>query len=55
MSEPALQNRRVLVVEDEYFLAVELKTELERAGAQVLVKDNVLYCVRRRAQWLYST
>ncbi len=35
MSE-ALRHRRILVVEDEYVLAEELRWELEGAGAQVI-------------------
>ena len=33
---PSLQNRHVLVVEDDYILAQELKDELEQLGAEVL-------------------
>lgn len=33
---PSLRNRRVLVVEDDYILAQELKDDLERLGAEVL-------------------
>lgn len=36
MSERTLRNCRILVIEDEYMLADELRTELEYAGAQVL-------------------
>lgn len=36
MAEPSLRGRRILVVEDEYMLADELRTELSDAGAQVL-------------------
>lgn len=36
MPEPSLEDCRVLVVEDEYFLAEELRGELEDAGATVL-------------------
>ena len=32
----ALQGRRILVVEDDYVLAQELKADLERQGAEVL-------------------
>ena len=35
-SAPLLQNRHVLVVEDDYILAQELKDELEHLGAEVL-------------------
>ena len=36
MAERTLQNCRILVVEDEYMLADELRTELADAGAVVL-------------------
>lgn len=36
MIEPMFQGRRILVVEDEYFLADELSTVLTEAGAEVL-------------------
>lgn len=36
MTDHALANRRILVVEDEYMLASELQRELEDAGAVVL-------------------
>ena len=36
MVERALQNRRILVVEDEYMLADELTRELDDAGALVV-------------------
>ena len=36
MPEPSLKDCRVLVVEDEYMLASELKDELDDAGAIVL-------------------
>lgn len=36
MTVSALQNRRILVVEDEYLLADELHLELERLGAVVI-------------------
>ncbi|SDA33841.1 Response regulator receiver domain-containing protein [Methylobacterium sp. UNC378MF] len=32
----ALSGRRVLLVEDDYFIAVDLKSEFEEGGAQVL-------------------
>ena len=35
-SAPSLQNRHVLLVEDDYILAQELKDELEHLGAEVL-------------------
>lgn len=35
MSDHALRKRRVLVVEDEYFLADGLRSGLEQAGAVV--------------------
>ena len=36
MPEEFLRGRRVLVVEDDYFLADDMKAEFERAGAEVL-------------------
>ncbi|RQP05744.1 MAG: response regulator [Paracoccus sp. BP8] len=36
MTEPLLKARRILVVEDEFLLAAELRGELERAGAIVV-------------------
>jgi DNA-binding response OmpR family regulator len=36
MAEPSLRDCRILVVEDEYMLADELRTELANAGAVVL-------------------
>lgn len=36
MSEHTLRNCRILVVEDEYYLAEELDVELQEAGAKVL-------------------
>jgi CheY-like chemotaxis protein len=36
MSEARLKGRRVLVVEDDYFLAHDLKDELAGAGAEVI-------------------
>jgi CheY-like chemotaxis protein len=33
---PALTGKRVLLVEDDYFIAVDLKTWFEEGGAQVL-------------------
>lgn len=36
MPENALSGRRILVVEDEYYLADELASALQRAGADVL-------------------
>lgn len=36
MSDSALSGRRILVIEDEYFLAVELDRDLTAAGATVL-------------------
>jgi CheY-like chemotaxis protein len=36
MSEARLSGRRVLIVEDDYFLAYDLKDELARAGAEVV-------------------
>ncbi len=36
MAERTLRNCRILVVEDEYYLADELRTELETRGALVL-------------------
>lgn len=36
MSERTLRDCHVLVVEDEYMLADELRTELEEAGAVVI-------------------
>ena len=35
-SKPASSPRRILVVEDEYLLAYDLRRDLEAAGAQVL-------------------
>jgi CheY-like chemotaxis protein len=35
-SAPSLRNRHILVAEDDYFLAQELKVELERLGEEVL-------------------
>ncbi len=36
MSEATLRNRRILVVEDEYMLAEDMRAGLEHAGAVVL-------------------
>lgn len=36
MVEPILQGRRILVVEDEYFLADDVRDALTQAGAEVL-------------------
>jgi CheY-like chemotaxis protein len=36
MSEARLKGRRVLIVEDDYFLAYDMKDELARAGAEVI-------------------
>lgn len=36
MPDPSLAGRRILVVEDEYFLAVDLERELTEAGAVVI-------------------
>ena len=36
MPDPSLARRRILVVEDEYFLAVDLERELTAAGATVI-------------------
>lgn len=36
MLEKLLRGRRVLVVEDDYFLADDIRAEFERAGAEVL-------------------
>ena len=36
MAEHRLQNRRILVVEDDYFLATDLEEELTEAGATVV-------------------
>lgn len=36
MSEPSLAGRCILVVEDEYFLAIDLERELVEAGAIVV-------------------
>lgn len=36
MPEYCLQNRRILVVEDDYFLATDLEEELTEAGAVVV-------------------
>lgn len=36
MSDPPLQGFRVLVVEDEFLLADELRSELEQAGAEII-------------------
>lgn len=36
MSEPSLKGRKILVVEDEYMLAEELRTALREAGAHVI-------------------
>jgi CheY-like chemotaxis protein len=36
MPEKLLRGRRVLVVEDDYFLADDMRAEFERAGAEVL-------------------
>lgn len=36
MADRRLQDRRILIVEDEYFLATELEQELTEAGAIVL-------------------
>jgi DNA-binding response OmpR family regulator len=36
MSESSLTGRRVLIVEDDYFLADELRAEFQQAGAEVV-------------------
>ena len=36
MSEPLLQGRRILVAEDEYLIAFDVRDALVRAGAEVL-------------------
>lgn len=36
MPEPDLRDRRILIVEDEYMLAMDLERELRDAGADVL-------------------
>ena len=36
MPEGVLRGRRILVVEDEYFLAEDMRTDLKRAGAEVV-------------------
>ena len=36
MADRSLQDRRILVVEDEYYLATELEQELSEAGAVVV-------------------
>jgi CheY-like chemotaxis protein len=36
MPEVSLQGRRILIVEDDYFLADDMRAEFERAGAEVL-------------------
>ena len=36
MTVPTLRDRRILVVEDEYFIAMALKHDLAAAGAEVL-------------------
>ena len=36
MTAPPLRNRRVLIVEDEYFIAMQLQRDLAAAGAVVL-------------------
>ena len=36
MAEDVLRGRRILVVEDDYFLAEDMRTNLERAGAEVV-------------------
>jgi two-component SAPR family response regulator len=36
MIESSLKGRRVLIVEDDYFMAEELRAELQRAGAEVV-------------------
>lgn len=36
MNEDILRNRRVLLVEDEYVIAMDLRAELENAGAVVV-------------------
>ena len=36
MARPTLQHRRILIVEDEYTLADDLRQELEAAGADVI-------------------
>ena len=36
MADQRLQNRRILVVEDEYFLADDMRETLSEAGAEVL-------------------
>jgi len=36
MADRSLQNRRILVVEDEYYLATELEEKLSEAGAAVV-------------------
>ena len=36
MPEPTLRDRRILVVEDEYMLAEELRSDLSERGATVI-------------------
>jgi hypothetical protein len=36
MSESTLKGRRVLIVEDDYFMADELRAEFQQAGAEVV-------------------
>ena len=36
MADPTLQDHRILVVEDEYLLAITLQSELRELGAVVL-------------------
>ena len=46
----ALQGRRILVVEDDYVLAQELKADLERQGAEVLGPVPDLESARHRTR-----
>ena len=54
MPEHTLRDRRILVVEDEYFLADELQTELRDAGAVVLgpigTLEQALHSIRSDQQ-----
>ncbi|QNE33024.1 response regulator [Sphingomonas sp. NBWT7] len=36
MEKPTLQNARILILEDDYYLATDLQAALEAAGAQVV-------------------
>ena len=54
MAEPLLRNRRVLVAEDEYMLAEEMREGLEGDGAVVLgpaaTVDQTLYLIAAEAE-----